>query len=373
MSYILLASGVGVSAAVTINSSNAIIQAKQTKTASSNAAILNEAIKTTSSNAVIALTHTVTTSTNAVIRATQQKFVDTNAVIFNQRRFTSANACIASKRTKTASTNAIVKGGVQLTASANAVIKATFKKTPSSSAVIVGGGSLIPSNAVIANARTKTTSASAVINAQAVTPLSNAVIATHTNLTVSTNGIVLVRQTKTASSNAIINNSGTTTHTDTANTNAVIAVVITRGAISDITMFAEYLRIIGILMLVDPSFQTELNTVPSQQTFTFVKKVVKGLFYVDIAGGGGSLTCQVKTGDGINYGHVVNVSVRLLSDTVASATVTGGTILAGAGTQEMWVQTDVAGAFTLQLVGAGTVLVEITPKQGVIMSQDLTI
>lgn len=359
MSYVLLYSGIGVTNAKTVNSVNAIISNRTLKTASSSGVILNEIAKTTSANAIIALLGTKTPSSNAIIQAHQTKAVATNAIIERIHKTAQADAVIAATRTKTAGTSAVIRSpSVTKTTSANAVIKGHQTKTTSTSAVIFGGGSLIPSNAVISIHHTLSTGSNALIKAIGLTRTlsSNASIALTRSINTSANTVVQKHQTPFTGSNAVIAKG-----------------FILRSAISDINLFAEYLRLIGILMLVDPAFQTELNTVPSQQTFTFVKKVVKGLYYVDITGGGAILTGQVKTGDGVAYNAQVNVSVRLLGDTAISATASVGTILAGAGTKELWVLTNSSGAFALSLVGTGAILVEMIPKQGVVMSQNVTI
>jgi hypothetical protein len=124
-----------------------------------------------------------------------------------------------------------------------------------------------------------------------------------------------------------------------------------------------------ILMLVHPTFQAELNTVTNQQTFTFVKKTVKGLYFVDIYSVvGTTLACQVKTGDGANATSFVDVSVRTSSNNPFTVTVLDGEPLAGNGTAACAVRSSITGAFTVSVVGTGTVFVEMTPKEGVMMS-----
>jgi len=359
VSYVILYSGIGTTNAKH-GDTNAVISNRALKTASSNAAILNEIAKTTSSNAVIAVRHTLTPSSNAIIRAHQTKAVATNAIIERIHKTAQADAVIALTRTKTPASNAVIRSpSVFLTCSSNGVIRGHLTRVVVTSAVISGGGSLIPSNAVIATRGTKTFSSNALIKALRIprTVSTNAAIAlTRIGPTPHTNAIIQKHQTPSVSSSGVIAKG-----------------ILTRGAISDINLFAEYLRLIGILMLVDPGFQTELNTVPSQQTFTFVKKVVKGLFYVDISGGGAILNGQVRTGDGVAYNQQVNVSVRILGDTAITATASTGTILAGAGTKQLWILTDTNGAFVLNLTGTGAILVEMIPKQGVVMSQNITL
>lgn len=158
---------------------------------------------------------------------------------------------------------------------------------------------------------------------------------------------------------------------------------IRRSASSNLSVISDYQRIVGILMLVDPSFQIELSTPPTAQTFTFVKKVVKGLSYVDMQASGSVLTCQVKTGDGQAKTGVTDVAIMLAFTGVAippaapippTVAVIVGTLKAGAGTNILWVQTTNAGAFSLSLSGvSGGLLVQAVPQQGVAMSAGLTL
>lgn len=164
---------------------------------------------------------------------------------------------------------------------------------------------------------------------------------------------------------------GTVTVTGTSTVSATLGKIFSRTATSNLSILAHYQELLGILMLVDPTFQTELGTPPTAQTFAFVKKVVKGLFYVDIQAAGSTLTCQVKTGDGLNHSAVVDVAVRTIGSGVIG--VGTGTALAGVGTNAVWLQTTSAGAFSVVITGSGSVLVECFPKQGVVMSAGLTI
>lgn len=157
---------------------------------------------------------------------------------------------------------------------------------------------------------------------------------------------------------------------------------IKRTATSNLSIIAEYRRIVGILMLVDPSFQIELSTPPTAQTFTFVKKVVKGLSYVDMQAAGSVLTCQVRTGDGIAKTGTTDVALMLAFTGVAippaapippAVSVLVGTLKSGAGTNILWIQTTNAGTFSLSVAGAGDVLVQAIPQQGVAMSAGLSL
>ncbi len=163
------------------------------------------------------------------------------------------------------------------------------------------------------------------------------------------------------------------TVTGTSTVTASLGKTFLLSSLSNLGIVAEYQRLIGILMLIHPDYQTELSTVPTQQTFAVVKKIVKGLFYVDLSGGGTVVSGQVKSGDGINHAQVVNVTVRTISDVPATMTVATGTALAGSGTNTLWLQTNSSGAFQINLSGTGQVLIESIPKQGVVMSTSLTL
>lgn len=134
-------------------------------------------------------------------------------------------------------------------------------------------------------------------------------------------------------------------------------------------------------MLVDTNLSTELGIPQGAQTLAFVKKVLAGLTYVDIQAAGSALTCQVKSGDGQNKTGVINVMVRLAFTSVAippaapippTILATLGTLKSGSGTNILWIQTTNTGAFSLSISGAsGSLLVEMTPQQGVAMSVGL--
>lgn len=120
--------------------------------------------------------------------------------------------------------------------------------------------------------------------------------------------------------------------------------------------------------LIDPAYEIVLESTPfNANTYDFVKKVVKGLFFVDIIVVGPVLTCQVKTGDGADHAAKTNVSIRTIASIAGTITVNTGTALAGNGTSACWVQTPVSGAFEVTIGGSGNILIEITPRQGVLM------
>lgn len=132
----------------------------------------------------------------------------------------------------------------------------------------------------------------------------------------------------------------------------------------------------GEPMLVDSGFQTELGTSQGAQTLAFVKKVMKGLLFMDIQADGTTLTCQLKTGDGSNLAEVRNVMVRLAATdasippappAIPVISMIVGTLIAGSGTNILWVRTTSTGALTFVVVG-NPVLVELTPNQGVATS-----
>lgn len=133
-------------------------------------------------------------------------------------------------------------------------------------------------------------------------------------------------------------------------------------------------------MLLDTDFQTLLDTAQGAQTLAFVKKVMKGLLYVDIQVASTTLTCQVKTGDGVNLSGIRNIMVRLAATdasippappAIPSVVANTGTLIAGSGTNILWVKTTSGGAFSITVTGVGPVLVELTPSQGVPMSVGL--
>lgn len=133
-------------------------------------------------------------------------------------------------------------------------------------------------------------------------------------------------------------------------------------------------------MLIDHSLQTELNTPQGAQTLAFVTKVLKGLLYVDIQVASTTLTCQLKTGDGVNLAEVRNIMVRLAATdasippappAIPSISMITGTLIAGAGTNILWAKTTSGGAMSFTVTGGLVVLVELTPNQGVAMSVGL--
>jgi hypothetical protein len=194
-------------------------------------------------------------------------------------------------------------------------------------------------------------------------------LAVHHELAAVTHGV----NTLTAAFSVLVKNS-VNVITGQATVTASLGRKVARSATSNLSILAEYQRIVGILMLVDPGFQVELSTPPTAQTFAFVKKMVKGLFYVDIQAAGSALACQVKTGDGQNYNSVVDVSIRTISSGIIPAviSVTSG-VLKATGAGACWLQTTSSGAFSVTISGSGPVLVEAFPKQGVGMSTGLSL
>lgn len=137
-------------------------------------------------------------------------------------------------------------------------------------------------------------------------------------------------------------------------------------------LISEFEQLLGLLMLIDPSFVTELDTTPTIQTFNFVKKVVKGLRYVNATAVGRVITGQVRTGDGINLTEISNISVRSLGPSTTTVLVLSGTGMGSSGTGNVWLKTTAAGTFQIQVNGTGPILVEMQPKQGVLMSTEVT-
>lgn len=135
-------------------------------------------------------------------------------------------------------------------------------------------------------------------------------------------------------------------------------------------------------MLVDSSYATQLSNIPQAvPTLDFIKRVMKALRYVDIQVSGTTLTCQVKTGDGENLAAITNVMIRLAATGVAvppnppvppSISVSVGTFKAGTGSNILWIQSTNTGAFAFTVTGSGSILVELTPNQGVAMSASIS-
>lgn len=129
-------------------------------------------------------------------------------------------------------------------------------------------------------------------------------------------------------------------------------------------------------MLLDPDFVSDLGSPQAAQTLAFVKRVVRALRYVDIQVSGTTLTCQVKTGDGDNLLATTDVMIKLGATGVVvppnpptppSISVSVGTFKAGTGSNILWVQSTSTGAITFTVTGSGSILVEMTPNQGVSM------
>lgn len=139
---------------------------------------------------------------------------------------------------------------------------------------------------------------------------------------------------------------------------------------STVTGTLDYLDLQNarIRSLIDPPYEVVLEAnAYNAATYDFVKKVFKGLFFVDIIVAGAVLTCQVKTGDGADHVAKTNVSIRVIASVAGTITVNAGTALAGDGTDACWVQTPITGAFQVTIGGTGNILVEIIPRQGVLM------
>lgn len=126
-------------------------------------------------------------------------------------------------------------------------------------------------------------------------------------------------------------------------------------------------------MLLDADFVTSLAGPFGAQTLAFVKKVVKGIHYVDVGISGGTITCQVMTGDGVARTAIVDISIRTITtEAVAPApqvvgliTTVTGTPMIGDGSQALWIRTLSDGTFSVSISGPGEVLVEILLSLGV--------
>lgn len=129
-------------------------------------------------------------------------------------------------------------------------------------------------------------------------------------------------------------------------------------------------------MLIDPELEDDLNNQYGIQTLNFVKRVFKGIFYVEATVAGGStITCRVKRGDGSNHEAVTDVIVRTIAAepippapaTEGLITVDTGDAQSGAGTTACWLKTTASGEFSVSISGSLGIVVEMTPNQGVTM------
>ena len=99
---------------------------------------------------------------------------------------------------------------------------------------------------------------------------------------------------------------------------------------------------------------------------------MNGTYYVPVTLGGASpnltIAGQVKNQDGTSIASVVDVLVRTVATLVTDGliAVNTGTAQVGAGTQNCWLKTTSAGAFSVTITSTlGTkVLVEIVPTPG---------
>lgn len=131
-------------------------------------------------------------------------------------------------------------------------------------------------------------------------------------------------------------------------------------------------------MLIDPTYAAELAaSSATTSTLNFIKRVMAGLYYVDAQVSGSTVTCQVKTGDGQNYSAMANVTMKLAGTGIPvppalsappSVSMMTGSVHAGGGTNILWIQTTNTGSFSFTVGGSGSVLVDLTPNQGVSMS-----
>lgn len=125
--------------------------------------------------------------------------------------------------------------------------------------------------------------------------------------------------------------------------------------------------LLGVLSLVDPTYAAELASTPfNAATYAFVKKVVKGLLFVHAdSSSPPTITCEVRTGDGLVISYVTNVCIK----TIASGgegliTVTSGTVIRGNGTQECWLQTNADGTFVVTISGSASRVAMMTVSPG---------
>lgn len=116
-------------------------------------------------------------------------------------------------------------------------------------------------------------------------------------------------------------------------------------------------------MLIAADVITELSTANDQsRSLNFVKKVMKGLLYIE-ASGSGPVAGQVRTGDGVAKAAALDVTVRAHGAAVVAVTV--GSAKFGGGTAQCWLRTTSGGVFAVSVTGTGDVLLELTVSGGV--------
>ncbi len=162
-----------------VATTNAIIQASQSRAATTDAVIQAAQAQTATTNAVIASPVALTASTDAVIQAAQTLIATTSAVIqAAQSRAATTDAVIQAAQTRTATTSAVIRAAFQLTASTSAVIADRVALDATTDAVIIGVNFRVATtSAVIQAALLRTASTSGVISDRIiVNATTNAVI-----------------------------------------------------------------------------------------------------------------------------------------------------------------------------------------------------
>ncbi len=120
-------------------------------------------------------------------------------------------------------------------------------------------------------------------------------------------------------------------------------------------------------MLIDPDFLQELEDGGdyTEKTLAFVKKLMKGIRYVDINVAGSSVSGRVKTGDGENLEEVVTVAIVAIPFEFIGLTLTTGTQLSTGGNDgALVISTNASGQFAFSIAGS-EISVSITPDKGV--------
>lgn len=126
--------------------------------------------------------------------------------------------------------------------------------------------------------------------------------------------------------------------------------------------------------LLDAAFETSLQSLPDnrgQQALDFVKNVLKGVLYAELAVASRNVTGQIKNGDGSNHTAQVDVLIHTAAPAAISpnpqiegtVTVTTGTSSA-AGTFATHVKTNASGIFAFSVGGVGAVGVEVAVNKG---------
>jgi len=113
--------------------------------------------------------------------------------------------------------------------------------------------------------------------------------------------------------------------------------------------------------IIDPAHLEELEDLGEYgvNTIRFVKKLAKGLMYVDLTGFEDVVEGILRTGDGENFAGESNLLVRGYAVVPPTIAISAGSVVTGGGTSVVWFNTDETGFFELTITGSGSTLLEI--------------